>query len=449
MIEDSRGLKHDLEQIWQAGLDAANVIGLIQARIQIQDHVLQIGSNVFRLDELDRIIVIGAGKCAGWMAQAIESFSELQPRLCGRVHVVEGDQARLTRIETVFARPRMHNQPTATTVEETARTVGFLNEAKSNDLVLFLISGGASALMELPSAGVSLNQILEVSSALFKAGASIEEINRVRARLSQVKGGGLIAGLRAQHAVSMVLCDIPSGQLELVGSGLTTPFANEDGVVQEIVQKFNVESILPEAGFASSSESVEPLSSLTPLLVGLGGPETAATGALRCAEALGYECSSESRSDSVQATAQWVLDQIELLKSRYRTSGCPQCLVSVGEPVVEIEGQAGLGGRNTHLVLEVLTRAMKSGDGREGDFLAGVAFASIATDGEDGVAPCSGAWFDFDRVTLLSSSSEWTAAGRALREFDSYRFLQKLGCTLASSPPQTNVCDLRILLVNG
>jgi glycerate 2-kinase len=317
--------------------------------------------------------------------------------------------------------------------------------AGPGDLVLCLVSGGASALLPLPAEGITLEEKQSVTRLLLASGANIHEINAVRKHLSLIKGGQL-ARLAAPAAVeALLLSDVIGDDLDVIGSGPAAPDASTFAGAVAILQKFNLMDRLPasvksrlEQGVRGEIEETpkpgDPLFARVRNVV-VGSNRLALTAAARKARELGYRTlvlasgvQGETRDIAGMhaAIAHEIVDSSEPVRP-------PACIITGGETTVTLKGE-GLGGRNQEFVLAAAL-------GIAG--LDNVVVFSAGTDGSDGPTDAAGAVADGN---TLARNSE---AQRFLDRNDSYHYFEPLGDLIKTGPTNTNVMDVRIVLVGA
>jgi glycerate 2-kinase len=327
----------------------------------------------------------------------------------------------------------------------------------ANTLCVFLISGGASAMMELPlDPSITLDETIAFHRALVHSGASIMEINCVRKHFSAVKGGRFALAAKAATCLTILLSDVPPGSPETIGSGPTLPDTSTIPECRQILKRYRLLEQFPASirRFFTSDEMPETAKpgELTALTWTMLSADDLAESARIKAESLGFVTVIDNSCDdwNYREAAEYLLQRIrELRRSHKRV-----CLISAGEIIVrpkesENHGIAivsGNGGRNQHFALYAVTLL------EEAD--APISILSAGSDGIDGHSDAAGAVVDsqtlrdgadnFGQATDLRASAE-----KALREFHSSTFLEKVGATIVTGPTGNNLRDLRILLADG
>jgi len=218
-------IRDDAIAIWKAGVAAVHGRTLVEQALRLDGNQLLINNTAFDLDQFDRIMVVGGGKFSHFMAEGIEAVlgNELaqSKQLSGLVTVPDGsnEQVQLNFIEAAECRPAGINLPTQRVLEATERMVELLVTSDERTLVLALISGGGSALIERST--LPLEDIIAATNWLSHNGANIIELNSVRIAMSDVKGGGLALAMPAGTLVGLIVSDVPGDDLRFVSSGPT------------------------------------------------------------------------------------------------------------------------------------------------------------------------------------------------------------------------------------
>ena len=391
-----------------------------------------------------KIILLAAGKAAGSMAEVAESFYLKQlglspERLCGLAVARHGYGRPLQVVEMVEAG---HPVPDAAGLAAAERALELADSGGPNDLVLVLMSGGASANWIAPAKGISFADKQAVTRALLRSGANIGEINTVRKHLSRIKGGRLARHAHPAKLVTLAISDVPHDDPSAIGSGPTVPDPTTLADARAIVAKFKL--ALPDAIVAAlndpKNESPKPGD---PVFAGSQFALAARPAdSLRAAEAAvmaaGYEC--VSLGADVEGEAREVAAAHGKLARELRAQGRRAVILSGGELTVTIRGK-GRGGPNQEYAL-ALAIALSG--------LAGVAALAADTDGTDGgagsAADPAGAMVDGQTVARARALGLDPAA--FLADNNSTGFFETLKDLVASGPTYTNVNDFRAIVVD-
>ena len=382
-----------------------------------------------------RTIVVGAGKASGAMAKAVED--NWQGPIEGLVVTRYGHRLPTTRIEVIEA---AHPVPDAAGREAAARILTLVQGLSPDDLVLCLISGGGSALLASPAAGVSLEDKQAVNKALLKSGATIGEMNAVRKHLSAIKGGRLALAASPAKIVSLMISDVPGDDPSVIASGPTVPDPSTKQEALALIDKYRIE--LPPSVrdvLREGEETPKPgdprLAKVENIMIATPQASLEAAAAVSRKEGvtpviLGNAIEGESRDVAL------VHAGIARQCADFGQPAAPPCvLLSGGETTITLKGK-GKGGRNTEFLL-ALAIAL--------DGMPDIYALAGDTDGIDGSEDNAGAIVTPD--TLLRAEKAGLNAKAMLADNDPWTFFAGLGDLLVTGPTLTNVNDFRAVLV--
>ncbi|MFG1202657.1 glycerate kinase [Xanthobacter aminoxidans] len=378
-----------------------------------------------------RTIVIGAGKASARMARA---FEEEWGRPCeGLIVTRYGHGCETKHIEIVEA---AHPVPDQAGLDAARRILELARSAGPDDLVVCLMSGGASSLLTLPAEGLTLADKQALNSALLKSGAPIGVMNRVRKSMSAIKGGRLAAAIAPARAVTYLISDVPGDDPAAIGSGPTIPEASDPETVLGLMRTWGIEitdkleqviRANTVSGDAIPGQEVHMIA--TPLMA-LKAAEEKAKALGLTPLILGDAIEGEARE------AGNVFAGIARSASEHGLPAAAPCvLLSGGETTVTVRGK-GRGGRSVEFLL-ALAIALK---GREG-----ISAISCDTDGVDGTEDNAGAWFD--AALLADAAARGLKPDDYLANNDGYSFFSALDRLVMTGPTLTNVNDFRAILV--
>jgi glycerate 2-kinase len=416
---------------------------------------LAVGDDAIDLDCVRRIGVVAVGKAASAMLKALlPSLRGLTQCDLSGVVITNDEQPDLPSGFQFFAGG--HPTPNQASFDGAEAAVALVRSLRSkaamtdDSLCLFLISGGASAMMELPlDTGISLEDTVKFHRELVHCGGSIAEINCVRKHFSAVKGGRLALEAKGILSYSMLISDVPLGHLDALGSGPTLPDTSTVDQCKEILARYQLLERFPASvkQFFSSAQLVETPKpgNLTSKAVTLLSPDALAAIVGQRAEALGFYAIVDNACDdwNYKDAAEYLLGRLQELRRQHSRV----CLISSGEVTVELprasdlscaEGgeKVGTGGRNQQFALYAATLLRPSD--------ASVAVLSAGTDGIDGNSFAAGAVVD--EKTLFGEESRLSQAWDALQRFDSGTFFERVGLSIVTGVTGNNLRDLRILL---
>ena len=399
---------------------------------------------VFHLDAFKKIFLIGTGKASASMAQAIEKiFGDRITR--GVIAAKYGHVLPLQRTEIIEAG---HPIPDQKGFGGAKKIQSLLKESGPGDLVIFLLSGGGSALLPLPAEGITLEEKQQVTQFLLDCGADIREINTIRKHISQIKGGWLARWAFPSTVIGLILSDVVGDPLDVIGSGPTVADISTFEEAWGILTKYDLIERIPPSirnhllrGKEGKVEETPKPGEKTFEKVHnylIGSNLLALRAAEKEASSLGLNTlilSSSIVGDTREAARFHAAIAKEVI-STGNPIPRPACIISGGETTVTVKGH-GLGGRNQEFALA---------GALEISGLEKVVLLSGGTDGTDGPTDASGALADHTTVSRARAAGLDPKAH--LENNDAYPFFQRLGDLLITGPTHTNVMDVRILLVD-
>jgi hydroxypyruvate reductase len=419
-----------------------NLVRIEKNRLFIKDE--EGSEKVFDLDAFKKIFLIGTGKASSSMARAIEEiFGGLVTK--GLITTKYGHLLPLKKTETLEAG---HPVPDQKGLEGAQKIEILLRESGPNDLVIFLLSGGGSALLPLPADGITLEEKQKVTQLLLDCGADIKEMNTVRKHISQIKGGWLAKWAHPSTVLSFILSDVVGDPLDVIGSGPTVPDTSTYKEAWEILEKYNLTKEIPLSvqkhlvlGREGKVEETPKPGDITFRKVHhilIGSNIIALRAAQKQASSFGFNTLilSSSVVGETREVARFHASIAREVISSGNPISRPACIISGGETTVAIKGN-GLGGRNQEFALAGAVEI--SG-------MEKVVLLSGGTDGTDGPTDASGAIAD--HTTISRARSMGLDPKAHLENNDAYPFFKKLGDLLITGPTHTNVMDVRILLVD-
>jgi len=437
------GMRNNAVSIFQKGLQAVEPGAAIKKYCRLENNRLFIGDNVYNLSMYKNLFVIGAGKASAPMAAALEDI--LGERITkGIINVKYKHVAHLDRIKLIEAG---HPIPDENGQNGASAILDLAHSAEKNDLVLCLISGGGSALLPLPYKGLTLKDKQETIKELLACGASIHEINAIRKHTSMIKGGRLALAAHPATLVSLILSDVVGDDLDVISSGLTVADSTTYKDCIKIFEKYNIIKKLPEniinhiktgisGKLPESPKTGDPVFEKTYNLV-IGSNMEAMLAAKLHAEVLGYKTivlSSMIEGETREVAKVHGAIAKEIIKTGNPLPP-PACILSGGETTVTLKGK-GLGGRNQEFSLAAAIDIAGADS---------IVVLSGGTDGTDGPTDAAGAIADNN--TFKRAKDMGIDPYNFLENNDSYHFFKKLDDLLITGPTNTNVMDLRILLV--
>jgi len=431
-----------LREMITAGLQAADPYHALLGTVSLEGHSLQVGRRAYDLTRFARVIAVGAGKASARMAQAVEHV--LGARLEGGLVVVKtGHRVPTKRITITEAG---HPIPDRAGLQAAEQLRMLIHGLTPRDLVLVLLSGGASSLLPAPVPGVTLADKQRTTRLLLRGGATIQEMNVVRKHLSLLKGGGLAASTKASIA-TLILSDVIGDDLGSIGSGPTAPdpttFADAIGVLQQ----YRVWRAVPDAvrhhllqgRRGAVPETLKPGSQRLQLVQHeIIGNNSGMLGAVtRVAGEAGLR--TVRLSNALMGEAREAAKQFASLARPIATGADvvrrPSCVVAGGETTVTVTGR-GKGGRAQEFAAAAAFEIVG---------LANVWLAAVGSDGTDGPTDVAGAVVTGETVARARKTG--VNLRSALQRHDTYSALKALGCHIRTGPTGTNVNDLYLLLI--
>ena len=391
-----------------------------------------------------RTLVLGAGKAGGSMAAAVAGLWPVDAPLSGLVvtrydYVPPDYKNKPGRIEVIEA---AHPVPDEAGRRAARRIADLAQGLTADDLVLFLVSGGASALLALPAQGITLDEKQVVNKALLKSGAAIDEMNCVRKHLSDIKGGRLAARCAPARVVTLLISDVPGDSPQVIGSGPTVPDSTTCADALRILTRYNI------AISAAAREGLESGAFETPkpgdaCFAGhevhmVSTPRQSLDAAAALAHSAGI--TAHVLSDEIEGESRDV-GKVHAALARYvarhgQPFSKPCVVLSGGETTVTVAAKGGRGGRASEFLLS--TAIALQGE-------PGVHVLAGDTDGIDGVESNAGALIAPD--TLARAAALGLAPRSYLDRNDAFTFFEGLGDLLVTGPTFTNVNDFRAMLI--
>lgn len=444
MLAPNPPVRQRIVTVLEAALAAVDPRNAVLTVLQRENHWLIVGDRRYDLAQFRRVFVIGAGKAGAPMTQAVEAV--LGDRITAGLVVVKTDHGGPTQQVTIAE--AAHPMPDVAGVAAGQRILALAGEAGPDDLVITLLSGGGSALLVSPAAGLTLADKQAMTSALLTCGATINEINCLRKHCSAVKGGQLARAVAPATLITLALSDVIGSPLDVIASGPTVPDASSWADAWAVVEKYDLAEKLPTAvltrlraglagALADTPKTGDPAFAKTQNVV-VADNRVAAEAALAQARAMGYNVLL--LTTYVEGEAAQVAKVAVALAKEVRATGhpiaAPACFILGGETTVTLGVNPGRGGRNQELALSAAVALQNT---------PGVTVVALATDGTDGPTDSAGGMAD--STTVARGETAGLSAADFLRRHDAYPFLQATNDLLLTGPTQTNVNDLIFVFV--
>jgi len=444
-----RQMRSDAVDLFNVAVKRVDPYEAIKGFVRLEGESLILGQEDRASTELDlrrysRIFMVGGGKATAPMARAMEDL--LGNRITqGIINVKYGFTEELSCTEIIEAD---HPLPDQNGIDGTRKILDLLSTAGEDVLIFSLISGGGSALLPQPIGEISLMEKQAVTKSLLECGASIDEINAIRKHISSTKGGQMARAAFPATTVNLMLSDVVGDKMDVIASGPFVPDMSTFKDVWTILEKYKLTEDIPGSIKKYLMDGVNHKVQETPKEGDpifqkvynfiIGSNILALEAAKYEAEKIGYNTlilSSMVEGETKEVAKVHTAIAREILSSGYPVNP-PACIISGGETTVTIQGD-GLGGRNQEFCLATATEMV--------DLPARVVILSGGTDGNDGPTPAAGAVVD--PLTVSRGKSKGMDASQFLRNNDSYHFFQEIDGLLITGPTNTNVMDVRIILV--
>ncbi|HXZ26280.1 MAG TPA: glycerate kinase [Nitrospiria bacterium] len=451
-------LRRCAHQIAGAALRAVDPRRAVRNAVQRRGRRMAVAGRRYDLDRFDRVLVFGAGKAAAPMADQMERTLG-SALTAGLVISKRGGGLRLTRITVREAGHPMPDDDGARAVSELLKLADGCTE---RDLVFFLLSGGASSLLTFPAGGLTLDDLRRTTALLLASGATIHDMNAVRKHLSAIQGGQLSRLIGPATLITLAISDVVGDSVDVIGSGPTVPDPSTYEDALGVLAQYRLEEAAPPAvlhhlregqsgRIAETPKPDDPLFALLPRHYELiATNRLALRRAAERAKGLGFHplTLTDALTGEARESAKCLAAIGRSVRRHHQPVRPPACLLAGGETTVTLRSgadaapAAGYGGRNQEFALSA-AHALQG--------LDRVLVMSLATDGDDGMAPpgrpaAAGAFAD--GTTVSRSRALGLDPVLALSRHDAYGFFERLGDLIITGPTRTNVMDLHLLLVD-
>lgn len=431
-------LKDEARGIFADALRGVEIGAVMRREVRCEEGVLRVRGLTYRLEEFEQVVVIAMGKAAGPMAETVMDVLGEEVRVRGVVVGVQEMEAKDARLRYIVG---SHPVPDARSGVAANAVLEEMAACDERSLVLVLLSGGASSLVERPlDAAMTMEDSAELHRALVHSGLAIGEMNALRKHFSAVKGGRLAVAACGATVCTMVVSDVPPGDVSVVGSGPTVgdPTTVEEcrRIVRGIELPARLRAYFESAELCETPKPGDAVIAKNEVVVLLSSEELCAV-AKESAERRGFVTVVENGCDEwgYREAAVYLMDRVESLAREHGRV----CVVSAGELSVVVKGAVGVGGRNQQFVLECARLAAERG--------TKVTVLSAGSDGGDGSSPAAGGVVD--ETTVARARALGMSVEDALARFDSYTLLAALGGVVVTGPTGNNLRDLRVLLMEG
>jgi hydroxypyruvate reductase len=434
-VEQLRQMRDTAREIFRHALAEASIAKAFSRHVHCERGVLRVCEDLYDLQAYSRVLVISIGKAGHTMAEAlVQQVGE--PSLEGIVASSVEPSAQVRGFRYFRGG---HPTPNAESIRAASAVRKALDAQTAASLVIFMLSGGGSSIVEQPiDDEISLDDLIATYRVLVHSGAPIAEINAIRKHLSLVKGGRLAQAAFPAQQVSLLVSDVPDNTPDAVASGPTMPDSTSVEDCYRIAEKHGLLQQFPPSTrelFERHALEETPKSDDQAFYRSrwwtIASNQTAVEQAKATAESAGFAVLVDNSCDDwdYERAAEYLLKRLRELRNEAERV----CLISGGEVTVKVTN-GGIGGRNQQFALSCAAK------------IAGenITVLSAGTDGVDGNSPAAGAVVDGS--TIVRAQSSGLDARAALEKFDAYPFFSALGDAIETGPTGNNLRDLRILL---
>jgi len=429
-----RHMREIAREMFVRALAEASISKAFARHVHCERGILRVREDLYDLQSYSRVQVISLGKAAHTMVEALaeQVGASLEGIVASSVHPV-------TQVRGFRYFRGGHPTPNAESIQAASAILRALDAQPASALVIFLLSGGGSSIVEKPSDDeVSLDDLVVTYRALVHSGAPIAEINAVRKHLSAVKGGRLALAASPAHQLSLLVSDVPDSTPDALASGPTMPDSTTVEDCNRIVEKYDLLKQFPpttrelfERHALDETPKSDDLAFHRARWWPILSNQTAIEEASVAAERAGFLVHVDNSCDDwdYKRASDYLLKRLRELRKQFS----PVCLISGGEVTVKVTN-GGIGGRNQQFALECAAKIVDEN----------ITVLSAGTDGVDGNSIAAGAVADGS--TIERSKAKGLDARAALDNFDAYPFFSALGDTIEIGPTGNNLRDLRILM---
>ncbi len=410
--------KKDCLEILEAGLQAADPENIIPKYVTPNE--IKIGGKSIKIGKYSNIYSVAFGKAGDSMTRALNAIIPIKS---GIVVIPKGSKSRIKGKKFQIFNSR-HPKPDQTSVKAAKEVMKFLQNKRSNELVIFLVSGGGSSLLAMPNE-ITLDDKIYATNLLLKSGATIQEFNCIRKHLSKIKGGRLVENMKCQ-GVSLVMSDVEGDDLSSIASGTTYMDNTTFSDALDIMKKYKLERKMPLEVLQVLENGLQKETAQTPKKAKIENYIIANNSDClkvmqKTAEKMGYKVTTIQIFGDIKDAVTKILENI--------SENQKTCLIFGGETTVRVLGK-GIGGRNQEIVLRLLKNTQK---------LKKVVIASMGTDGIDGNSVFAGAVTENIRI-------DSSVMKEFLKNSDSGRFFQKQKGNIVTDFTHTNLMDIGVIL---
>jgi hydroxypyruvate reductase len=409
--------KKDCLEILDVGLQAANPENIIRNFVTPKE--IRINGKTFNLDKYSSIYSVAFGKAGDSMTRALNAIIPIKS---GIIVIPKGSKSIIKSKKFQIFNSR-HPKPDQTSVKAAKEVMKFVQNKRSDELIIFLVSGGGSSLLAMPD-DITLEDKVHVTDVLLKSGATIQEFNCIRKHLSKIKGGKLVENMKCE-GVSLVMSDVEGDDLSSIASGTTYMDDTTYADALEIIDKYKIRWKMPQEVIdlleKGKNEIIETPKKAKIENFVIASNKDCLEAMKEKAEKMDYKVSTMQIFGDIKEGVTKILEKI--------SEDEKTCIIFGGETTVKVLGK-GMGGRNQELVLRLLKNTQK---------LKKIVIASIGTDGIDGNSVFAGAITENIKIDL-------NIMKEFLKNSDSGRFFQKQKGNIITNATHTNLMDIGVIL---
>lgn len=433
-------LRSDAEKVIRHVIHSVDPGTVVERCLSLDGDSLFVDSNRFDLSRHKSVCVLAGGKAACSMARAIEKI--IGERITGGL--VSTKYGHAQKLEILPVIEASHPVPDEMSVKCASQTLDIASRLSDDDLLLVLISGGASAIWCAPAESLTLEDKRVATSAMLSCGATIHEINTVRKHLSSFKGGRLAEAAHPATVISLVLSDVIGDDLTSIASGPTVPDPTTFEQAMRVFEEYSITSAIPKAVIDHLQDGIDGKNPETPKSANpddiqnvVGSNALARKAASDFGHSLGYnvhQIDEPIQGEAKEAAAD-LCNLAKRIKSGKESIDLPALIVAGGEATVTLKGH-GVGGRSQEMALAAAIELENTDR---------ILFASFGTDGNDGPTDAAGALAD--STTLKRAREHGMIAEHFLDNNDSHSFFRRINDLIITGPTGTNVMDIQLIFV--
>lgn len=409
--------RKDCLEILESGLQAANPENIISKFVR--PNQIKINGKIFNLEKYSNIYSVAFGKAGDSMTRALNAIIPIKS---GIIVIPKGSKSMIKGKKFQIFNSR-HPKPDQTSVKAAKEVMKFVQNKRSDELIIFLVSGGGSSLLAMPD-DITLDDKVHVTNVLLKSGATIQEFNCIRKHLSKIKGGKLVEGMKC-HGVGLVMSDVEGDDLSSIASGTTYMDDTTYADALEIMKKYKIRWKMPQEVLDLLEKGKNEITETTKKTkienFVIANNDDCLQAMKEKAETIGYKVCTIQLFGDIKDSVKKILEKI--------SEDEETCIILGGETTTKVLGK-GMGGRNQELVLRLLKNTQK---------LKKMTIASIDTDGIDGNSIFAGAITENVKVDLDVMKD-------FLKNSDSGRFFQKQKGNVVTNATHTNLMDIGVVL---